>query len=333
MRRFSKVVFLVVIAGLWLMSAPVQAQPSHKAYQPPRTAWGDPDLQGNYTNKNEQSTPLERPDEFTGRRLDDVKGAELAALLATREQQVLARPEGVGPNQFRDVLDVTRGSRPWLIVDPPDGKMPAMTSEAIRRLGPPDLSLDSGIGGILNHRRGGIGSFGTGPFDSLEDFTLWDRCITRGLPGAMLPYIHGNSYQIIQSPGFVAIRYEFVHDARIIPLDGRPHLSRHLQLELGDSRGRWDGDTLVVETTNFKDRSTYRNANAATLRLVERFTRTAPNRIEWSVTVDDRTTWTRPWTFSMPLTMSDREHILEFACHEGNYAVPNILSAARASER
>jgi hypothetical protein len=245
---------------------------------------------------------------------------------------VLARPEGVGPNQFRDVLDVTRGSRAWLIVDPPDGKMPALTPEALKRLGPPDLSLDSGIGGILNHRRGGIGSFGEGPFDSLEDFTLWDRCITRGLPGAMMPYIHGNSYQIIQAPGFVAIRYEFVHDARIIPLDGRPHVSRRIPLELGDARGRWDGDSLVVETTNFKDRSTYRNANAAALHLVERFTRMAPNRIEWAVTIDDRTTWTRPWTFSMPLTLNDRERILEFACHEGNYAVPHILSAARASE-
>jgi hypothetical protein len=332
MRRLSKAVLLVVITGVWAhLSA--HGQTPRKTYQPPRTTWGDPDLQGNYTNKNEQSTPLERPDEFAGRRLDDVKGAELTALLATREQQVLARPEGVGPNQFRDALDVTRGSRAWLIVDPPDGKMPMMTLEAQKRLGPPDVSLDSGIGGILNHRRGGIGSFGDGPFDGPEDFTLWDRCITRGLPGAMMPYIHGNSYQIIQAPGLVAIRYEFVHDARIIPLDVRPHLGRRLQLELGDARGHWDGDTLVVETTNFRDRSTYRNANAATLRLVERFTRTAANRVEWSVTVDDRTTWTRPWTFSMPLTMNDRERILEFACHEGNYAVPNIMSAARASEK
>jgi hypothetical protein len=328
----SNAVVLVAIAGAWLVPVPAAAQTARKSYQPPRTAWGDPDLQGNYTNKNEQSTPLERPDELAGRRLDDVKGAELTAMLAKREQQVLARPEGVGPNQFRDLLDVTRGSRAWLIVDPPDGKMPPMTPAALRRLGPPDVSLDSGIGGILNQRRGGIGSFGEGPFDGLDDFTLWDRCITRGLPGAMMPYIHGNSYQIVQAPGVVVIRYEFVHDARIIPLDGRPHPGKGLQLELGDARGRWDGDTLVVETTNFKDRSSYRNANAATLRLIERFTRTAPARIEWSVTVDDRTTWTRPWTFSMPLTMNDHERVLEFACHEGNYAVPHILSGGRASE-
>jgi hypothetical protein len=328
----SNAVVLVAIVGVWLVPVLAAAQTARKSYQPPRTAWGDPDLQGNYTNKNEQSTPLERPDEFAGRRLDEVKGAELTALLAKREQQVLARPEGVGPNQFRDLLDVTRGSRAWLIVDPPDGKMPPMTPAALRRIGPSDVSLDSGIGGILNQRRGGIGSFGEGPFDGLDDFTLWDRCITRGLPGAMMPYIHGNSYQIVQAPGVVVIRYEFVHDARIIPLDGRPHPGKGLQLELGDARGRWDGDTLVVETTNFKDRSTYRNANAATLRLIERFTRTAPARIEWSVTVDDRTTWTRPWTFSMPLTMNDHERVLEFACHEGNYAVPHILSGGRTSE-
>jgi hypothetical protein len=326
-------VVVVTIAGVWVAPQAAGGQTARKTYHTPRTTWGDPDLQGNYTNKNEQSTPLERPDEFAGRRLNEVKGAELAAVLTKREQQVLARPEGVGPNQFRDALDVTRGSRPWLIVDPPDGRMPPMTPEALRRLGPPDRSLDSGIGGILNHRRGGLGSFGEGPFNGLDDFTLWDRCITRGLPGAMLPYIHGNSYQIVQAPGLVAIRYEFVHDVRVIPLDGRPHLSRRLQLELGDARGHWDGDTLVVETTNFKDRSTYRNANAATLRLVEHFTRTSPNQIEWAVTIDDRTTWTRPWTFSMPLTMNDRERVLEFACHEGNYAIPNSLSASRASER
>src|SRR5215831_8837119 len=200
-RRRSNTVLLVVIAGAWLVPLLAVGQPSRKAYQPPRTAWGDPDLQGNYTNKNEQSTPLERPDEFAGRRPDEVKGQELEALLATRERQVLARPEGVGPNHFRDLLEVTKGSRPWLIVDPPDGKMPAMTPGALQRLGPADVSLDAGIGGVLNQRRDRTGSFGDGPFDRLEDFTLWERCVTRGLPGAMMPHILGNSYQIIQSPG------------------------------------------------------------------------------------------------------------------------------------
>ena len=308
------------------------SQPARR-YVAPRTPWGDPDLQGTYTNKYEQSTPLERPEEFAGRALEDVKGAELARLLEKRNEQVLARPAGVGPTQFRDPLDVGRGSRAWLIVDPPDGKMPSMTVDALRRLGPPDPTLDTGINGVVNMRRRIGGSFSDGPFDGQEDFTLWERCVTRGLPGAMMPHILGNSYQIVQAPGFVVIRYELIHDARIIPVDGRPHLTKHLQSEMGDARGHWEGDSLVVETTNFKERSTYRNANAATLRLVERFTRTAADRIEWAVTVDDPSTWTRRWTFGMPLTMNDREGVLEFACHEGNYAVPNILSAARSAER
>ena len=315
---------VAIVVGALLLAAP---------YRAPRTPWGDPDLQGNYTNKYEYSAPLERPDEFAGRRLEDVTAAELATVLTRRERQVLARPEAVGPLQFRDAVDVTKGSRPWLIVDPPDGKMPAMTPEALRRIGPPSLAQDTGLGGVLNSRRGSTGSFGEGPFDGIDDFTLWDRCITRGLPGAMMPHILGNSYQIIQAPGLVVIRYELIHDARIIPLDGRPHARNGMRFELGDARGHWDRDTLVVETTNFRDRSTYRNANASTLKLVERFTRTAADRLEWSVTIDDRATWTRPWTFGMPLVMNDREAILEFACHEGNYAVPNILSAARTAEK
>jgi hypothetical protein len=302
-------------------------------YAPPRTPWGDPDLQGNYTNKYERSTPLERPDEFKGRRVEDVTGAELERILEKRQQQVLDREAGVGPFQFRDALDVTRGSRAWLVVDPPDGRIPPMLREAQQRIGPPDPFLETGIQGIVNARQRTPSSFSDGRFDGVEDFSLWDRCITRGLPGAMMPYIHGNSYQIIQSPGFVAIRYEFVHDTRLIPLDGRPHLGAAIRLEMGDARGHWEKNTLVVETTRFKDRSAYRNANADRLRLVERFTRTSPTRIEWAVTVDDPTTWTLPWTFSMPLTMNDGEAVLEFACHEGNYAIPHILSGSRNTEK
>ena len=139
-------------------------------------------------------------------------------------------------------------------------------------------------------------------------------------------------YQILQTPGYVAIVVEMIHDARIIPLDGRPHLNSGISQWLGDSRGRWEGDALVVETTNFTNKTTVRGSGER-LRLVERFTRTAADRLEWSVTVDDRATWTKPWTFAMPLVMNDREPIFEFACHEGNYAVPNILSAARLEEK
>jgi len=176
-------------------------------------------------------------------------------------------------------------------------------------------------------------SFGDGPFNGPEDLSLFDRCITRGLPGSMMPFIHGNSYQIVQAPGVVSIRYELIHETRVIPLDGRPHIGKGIRMEMGDARGHWEGNTLVVETTNFSDRSAYRNADPDSLRLIERFTRTAADRVEWSVTVDDTATWTRPWTFAMPLTMNDREPVLEYACHEGNYGLRNILSAARAEER
>jgi hypothetical protein len=306
-------------------------------YTPPRTPWGDPDLQGTYTNKYEQSTPLERPAEFAGRRVEDVTGAELADVLAKRNTRVGERAAGVGPPQFRDPLEVTKGSRAWLIVDPPDGRIPPMTPAAQKRLGPPDPFQDSGIQGILNARQRGRSSFdaerGERTFNSVDDFDLWERCVTRGVPGAMMPYIHGNSYQIVQAPGLVAIRYEFVHDVRVIPLDGRSPAPTTMEFEMGDARGHWDGNALVVESTNFKDRSTYRNANAATLRLIERFTPTSPTQVEWSVTVNDPATWTRPWTFSMPLTRNESEPVLEFACHEGNYALPHILSGSRAAER
>jgi hypothetical protein len=131
----------------------------------------------------------------------------------------------------------------------------------------------------------------------------------------------------------VAIRYEMVHETRVIPIDSHPRLGKELRFDMGSARGHWEGDTLVVETTNFKQRSTYRNANADTLRLVERFKRTSADRVEWSVTVEDSSTWTKPWTFSMPLTRNDDEAVELYECHEGNHAIFNILSAARAAER
>jgi hypothetical protein len=148
----------------------------------------------------------------------------------------------------------------------------------------------------------------------------------------MLPAIYGDSYQIVQGQGFVAIRIEMIHETRIIPLGNQPHASKGIQLEMGDARGHFEGHTLVVETTNFKDRSIYRNGNPKTFRLVERFTPTSKKTLEWSVTVDDPATWTRPWTFSLPLTVNDDEPLYEYACHEGNYAMKNILSWSRKAE-
>jgi len=309
--------------------APMPAKTAAGAhYAPRRTVWGDPDLQGNFTNKYEQSTPFERPPEFEGRRVEDITGAELAGVLGRRQRQVDARVTGVGPDAFRDALTVTKASRAWLVVDPPDGRIPPLTEQARRRIASYELSLD-----LVNARRRSASSFNDGPFDGPEDLSLFDRCITRGVPGSMLPFLHGNSYQIVQSPGLVAIRYEIMHEARIIPLDGRPHVGAGLHLDMGDARGHWEGDSLVVESTNFSERSAYRNASPSTLRLVERFTPLSADKIEWAVTVDDSSTWTRPWTFSMPLSRNDSEAVLEFACHEGNYAVANILSASRSLDR
>ena len=149
----------------------------------------------------------------------------------------------------------------------------------------------------------------------------------------MLPTIYGNAYQIVQAPGSVAIVYEMIHETRVIPLDGRPHVRSGTALDMGDARGRWEGDTLVVETTNFHERSVYQNASPETLKVTERFTRIGPKQVRWAVTIDDPTTWAKPWTFAMPLTQDDSEPLQLYECHEGNYGLKNILSAARAEER
>src|SRR5262249_16237017 len=180
-------------------------------------------------------------------------------------------------------------------------------------------------------RRGGDGYY-TGPFDGPEDLTLYVRCITRGLPGSMMPAIYGNSYQIVQSPDHVAIRYEMVHETRIIPLDRRPHVSEKLDSYMGDARGHWEGDTLVIETANFLEKSAYGGASPH-LKTTERFRLVKPGVIDWSITFSDSHTWVRPWTFGMQLTRNDAEPVFEYACHEGNQGLEGILSAARAQER
>jgi hypothetical protein len=296
------------------------------AYTAPRTPWGDPDLQGNYTNKYEQGTPFERPDEFAGRKIEDLKGDELKDILQERQDRALLSitlaggdPAGNlgGPLWWQDQFEVNKGSRPWFVTDPSDGKIPPMTPQAQQRIA-------SRAAAARANRNGGA--------DSYTDRSLYDRCITRGLPGSMMPAIYGDSYDIVQGQGYVAIRYEMVHETRVIPLDGRAHVGSTLRSHMGDARGHWEGNTLVVETTNFRDESVYRNGNPATMKLVERFTRVAPDKVDWRVTVDDPSTWSRPWTFAMPLTMNDSERIMEYACHEGNRAMENILSGARAEE-
>jgi hypothetical protein len=307
-------------AGLVSISA--QTTPSARsarAYTPPHTPWGDPDLQGIYTNSNEYATPLEQPKEFAGRRLQDLTSEEVARVRQQATKQAvagLANGEVRGPDEWwLQILDLSKRNQPWLVVDPPDGRIPPLTPEAAQRL--KGLRIRS--------------SFVGGPFDGPEDLGMLERCISRSIPGSMIPVMYGNNYQIVQSPGYIVITYEIVHEARVIPLDGRPHVGRGFRAHMGDPRGRWDGDTLVVETTNFTGASAYRNANAETFRVIERFTRVAPDRIEWTATLDDPKTWTRPWTIAMPLT-ADSNQIFPFECHEHNYGLRNILSAARAAD-
>ncbi len=315
----------LVVTLLALSSAPVLGQ----TWTPPRTPWGDPDLQGNYSNKYEQGTPFERPAEFEGRTLDQIKGDELAQLVKERADELLLNSPFTGGDPvagnfggapaFYDRFEASRGSRPWFVVDPADGRIPPMSPEGQK------ASAARAAARAAARK-------GRGPSDSYTDRSLYDRCITRGLPGSMMPANYGNSYRIIQGPGYVAISYEMVHETRIIPLDGRPQVGTAIRQYMGEPRGRWDGNTLIVETSRFKNDPAYRGSNPEALTLIERFTLVAPDRIEWSVTVDDPTSWSRPWTFAMPLTRNDEEAIFEYACHEGNLAMANLLSGARKLE-
>jgi hypothetical protein len=320
-----------VVAGAGQDPAAGRKSPAaSKAAAVPHTPWGDPDLQGTYSNSNESGIPMQRPAELAGKRLDEVTPAELAALLERRHQQqertaktiggAADNDTGAGPSHWYENYNA-KNSRAWMISDPADGQIPALTDEAVKR-----------AAAVRAARRGGDGYY-TGPFDGPEDLTLYVRCITRGLPGSMMPAIYGNSYQILQGPGYVAIRYEMVHETRIIPLDNRAHVSHDVELYMGDARGHWEGgDTLVVETTNFLQKSAYGGASDH-LKTTERFKLVRPGTIDWSITFDDPHTWVRPWTFGMQLTRNDAEPVFEYACHEGNQGLEGILSAARAAER
>ena len=281
------------------------------------TAWGDPDLQGRWTNTT--TTPLERPDGLAGRELlsEEEQAVLDEAGDVAREERGIA--PGTGDTGSYNNFWVERGvrmARTSLIVDPPNGKLPPFTpAEA--------------------ERRPARESYRTREPAGPEDRNLYERCISRGLPGAMMPGFYNHNYQIFQSPGYVVIFVEMIHDARIIPLDGRPHVDEGIRQWLGDSRGRWEGDTLVVETTNLTPVNgralTVFGANATT-RLVERFTRIDDATIDYQFTVTDPTEYASPWTASIPMTNLDGL-LYEYACHEGNYGLENILAGARAAER
>ena len=288
-----------------------------------KTPWGDPDLQGTWTNQT--LTPLERPAEFAGKPV--LTPAEAEAYEAKLRQQNNADIRT--PGTRRDVTvaynevwwdrgdRIVADRRTSLVVDPADGKIPAMTPSGRAR---------------ADAARKRNAAMGDNPA-SWEDVDVYSRCIIRSaLPRLSTGY--NNNYEIVQSPGYVAIFQEQIHDTRIIPVDGRTHLPRTVGQWLGDARGRWEGDTLVVETTNFTDEargSTFRDATRNMV-LVERFRRVSANVIDYQFTVTDPDTWTRPWTVKMPWN-KEEGLVYEYACHEGNYGLANTLRSARKAEQ
>jgi len=306
----------------------------------PKTAWGDPDLQGMWTSDDSIGVPFERPRRYGNRKLlTDEEYAEREKENALISSSVLA---GITPNvgywAQHEGVDAQPYSSNWseyarrtshqtsLIVDPDDGHFPAMTPEAAYQ------------------RAASIAASRKKPRpESWEDLSMFARCISRGVLGSMLPVIYGNGTHILQSPGLVVIRYEMIHETRIIPIDPpdhpHPHLPARIRAFMGDPRGHWEDNTLVVETTNFIGGRLGIGDNgdgvkySEDLRLVERFTRLSVNAIQYEATIHDPKTFTAPWTVAFPITHESGYQIFEYACHEGNYAMTNILSAARAEER
>ena len=299
-----------------------------KTWVQPKTPWGDPDLQGTWTSDDCIGTPMNRPANF-GNRLYYTEQE-----LAEREKQIQKRHEtdlvetvaqnarvGTGPPNHWGESARRPCRQTSLVVDPPDGQTPALVPEAVNRYG--------GEPATNNHPKA----------DSWLDFSSYIRCISRGVVGSIYPVVYGNGQQIVQAPGSIVILQEMVHEARVIPMDGRPHASAEIRTYMGDPRGHWEGNTLVVETTNFLGGKTSVTANgwgtptSEELKLVERYTRVGPNEMRYEVMVDDPKTYVRPFKIGFPLTQEPGYQNFEYACHEGNYAMFDSLSGARAEER
>ena len=323
------------IAAL-LASAVLAAQQRPAPYAPPRTPWGEPDLQGKWPGTDMVGVPLQRdPKLGTRNRLTE---QEFSARKALYEKQALldqadfdldnpaamrggdvGGPLSAPPHWFERGRPQYQAS---LIVDPPDGRLPPLTPAARARAAEDRR---------MRQERG--------PADSYTDRSLYDRCISRGVAGSVLPVIYNNGNEIVQAPGVVAIRHEMIHETRVVYTDGRPPIPRSFRFWMGSSRGRWEGDTLVVETTNVGRFAPGVGVNGGgtrhsdAIRFTERFTRVADDTLHYSMTVDDPRTWTRPWTLEFPLRRDDGYGFYEYACHEGNYAMFHMLSGARADER
>jgi hypothetical protein len=295
------------------------------AWTPPKTPWGDPDLQGQWPAT--ANIPMQRAANLGER-------AELTdAELAQRESQAKTQAAEDGEEIAKGSSDVTinppsywveRGKpvrQASLVVDPPNGRIPPMTPEG-------QAAVKALRGGL------GPGSHFPDKVDSWEDFDIYSRCITRGMVNSMLPTLYNFGNEIIQAPGTVVIRNEMIHETRVIPLDRRPHVGKGIAMYMGDSRGHWEGNTLVVETTNLKDQPGVGGGlftDAA--RLTERFTRISQNELSYDLTVNDPKTWTKPWTLHMPYKLDPNYKIYEYACHEGNYMMLDSLSGARDLEK
>ena len=326
---------LIAVIAVPLSGAAQSASLSRSAAAPasgssavPRTPWGDPDLQGDWTSQSELGVPFERAAEFgTRQELTDEEFTKAADRLRAERDRDNAEFDletadrsnagAVGSATSPPPHWLERGNpsrRTSMVIDPPDGRVPPVTAEARAR-----------------QQRQVRGSFGNGPFNGPTDFTLYDRCITRGIPGSMFPAVYNANTRIVQGPGFVAITYEMIHETRVIPVDSRDPLSPSIRQYHGDSRGRWEGDTLVVDVRNFNDSINYRGAGKD-LHLVERFTRVGANDLRYEVTIDDPTAFTKQWTAALNLK-TQPEQMFEYACHEGNHAMFNMLSAARAAEK
>jgi len=309
-------------APLWaavMLLAPLCFAGADKTWTPPRTPDGQPDLQGVWTNST--LTPLERPAELAGKTVltereaaDYVKGL-LQRVNTDRRDGGAQTDVGRSYNEFwRDRGNDLADRRTSLIINPTDGRIPALTPEAQKR-------VDATRAWMQEHST-----------DGPEGRSLAERCIqwtTSGPP--MLPGPYNNDTQFVQGPGYVMILSEMIHDTRMIPLDGRPHVSAAIREWMGDSRGHWEGNTLVVDTTNFTSEYSFRGSDA-NLHLTERFTRVSPEVMQYEFTVDDPTAFTKPWTARISFNKTN-ERVYEYACHEGNYALTDILAGARASEK
>ncbi len=323
---FMSALAVMLAAALPGQTRNAAPQPKAKSWTVPRTTDGHADLQGIWTNAT--ITPLERAAAMAGKAtltdaeavvLEKNASAELAKVDGASEHPLLAAAGSNGTGGY-NVLFIDRGSefarvdgvkRTSLIVDPPEGKVPPTTPEARQR---------------------NAGLIGMGRYDSVKDRPLAERCLlgfgsTSGPP--MLPVLYNNNYQIVQTPDHVMILVEMVHDARIVRMNGK-HPGPEVRQWLGDSIGRWDGDTLVVDTTNFTNRTRFRGSSE-NLHVIERFTRTDANTILYRVTIDDPTTFTKIWTLEYPFVTAEGP-IYEYACHEGNYALTDILGGARKAD-